>query len=296
MNCYDKILNGYDYSDRMKPGGFTLDGKPALTQINPDLIGDYVILVVRDPLLVYGGDPAEVLSERLENRVLAGKSGMFTTYSGYYKGAHISIVSGGSGSPEAELILVEFMHYTKASTFIRLGGAAGIHEDVHSGDCVIASGVVRDEGMSQAYITPSYPAACSYDLVAALAKAADSLSYPFHIGIGRSQDSEHVSCGRPSVNGYFQPRHAEIIDYYNRARVMYWDRESAGIVTLCNLFGRRGGAVVSVDNNLVTGESFSAGNGQDHAIDIAFEGLVNLYKMDSISKENGQRYWVPDLE
>lgn len=55
-------------------------------------------MTVRDPLLDYGGDPAELLSRRLENRVLAGQSGMFTTYSGYYKGAHISIVSGGSGS------------------------------------------------------------------------------------------------------------------------------------------------------------------------------------------------------
>ena len=63
---------------------------------------------------------------------------------------------------------------------------------------------------------------------------------------------------------------------------MYLDRESSGIVTLCNLFGRRGGAVVSVDNNLVTGESFSAGDGQDHAIDIAFDGLANLHKMDTV--------------
>lgn len=296
MNCFDKIIQNYDYADRLKPGGLVIDGKPALTQIDPSLIGDYVIMVVRDPLLDYNGDPAELLSQRLENRVLAGKSGMFTTYSGYYKGAHISIVSGGSGSPEAELILVEFMHYTSANTFIRLGGGAGIHEAVHSGDCVIASGVVRDEGMSQAYITPSYPAYCNYDLVAALAKAADELEYSYHIGVGRSQDSEHVACGRPSVNGYLQPRHTEIIDYYNRAGVMYWDRESSGIVTLCNLFGRRGGAVISVDNNLVTGESFTAGNGQDHAIEIAFEGLANLYKMDEQKKKSGKQYWIPNLE
>ena len=108
MNCFDKILSNYEYS-KNKEGGFIIDGKPALTQINPELIGDYVIMTVRDPLLAYGGDPAELLSERLEDRVLAGQSGMFTTYSGYYKGAHISIVSGGSGSPEAELVLVDWV-------------------------------------------------------------------------------------------------------------------------------------------------------------------------------------------
>ena len=50
-------------------------------------------MTVRDPLLDYGGDPAELLSRRLENRVLAGQSGMFTTYSGYYKRARISASS-----------------------------------------------------------------------------------------------------------------------------------------------------------------------------------------------------------
>ena len=118
---FQKIISKYDYADQLAPGGFVIGGKPALTKIDGDLVGDYVIMTVRDPLLDYGGDPAELLSRRLENRVLAGQSGMFTTYSGYYKGAHISIVSGGSGSPEAELILVEFMQNSKANTFLRLG-------------------------------------------------------------------------------------------------------------------------------------------------------------------------------
>lgn len=55
MDCFKKIITNYDYADRLKPGGFVIDGKPALTQIDPDLVGDYVIMVVRDPLLVYGG-------------------------------------------------------------------------------------------------------------------------------------------------------------------------------------------------------------------------------------------------
>ena len=295
MSKFDKVFENYEYKSNVHTAGFQINGKPALTQIDPDLVGDYVILCVRDPLLDYGKDPAELLSERLENRVLAGKSGMFTTYSGYYKGAHISIVSGGSGAPESELILVEFMHYTKASAFMRLGGAAGIGDNVRSGDVVIASGAVRDEGMSKSYITSAYPAAASYEMVTSFAQAAEDLKYRYHVGIGRSQDSEYVACGNPSVGGYLQNRHTEIIDYYNRANVLYWDRESSGIITLCNLFGRRGGAVVSVDNNLVTGESFTVADGQDKAIEIAFEGLANLHRMDVAKEKAGKAYWTPGL-
>ena len=291
---FQKIISKYDYADQLAPGGFVIGGKPALTKIDGDLVGDYVIMTVRDPLLDYGGDPAELLSRRLENRVLAGQSGMFTTYSGYYKGAHISIVSGGSGSPEAELILVEFMQNSKANTFLRLGGGMAISEKLHSGDVVIASGVVRDEGMTKAYVTPNYPAVCSYELVTSLVKAAEDLKYRYRVGVGRSQDSEYLSTGHPSVGSYFQDEHLNIVDYYNRAGVMYCDRESAAIVTLCSLFGRRGGAVISVDNNVFTNEGFTAGDGQDHAIDIVFEGLANLHKIDEEKKARGLEFWSPE--
>ena len=75
---------------------------------------------------------------------------------------------------------------------------------------------------------------------------------------------------------------------------LYTDRESAAIVTLCSLFGRRGGAVVSVDNNVFTGEGFTAGDGQEHAIDIVFEGLANLCQLDEAKKAGGHEFWAPD--
>ena len=66
----------------------------------------------------------------------------------------------------------------------------------------------------------------------------------------------------------------------------YTDHESAAIATLCSLFGRRGGAVVSVDNNVFTGEGFTASVGQEHTIDIVFDGLTNLCQMDEAKKPN----------
>jgi uridine phosphorylase len=186
------------------------------------------------------------------------------------------------------------MHHTRANTFVRLGGGAALGDHILSGDVIIASGVVRDDGMTRAYITRGFPAVSSCELVTAMAMAAEDISASYHIGLGRSGDSEHVGCGRPAVNGYFQPGHDEIIDYYNRAGVLYWDRESSAIVTLCALFGRRGGAVCSVDNNLVTGEGFTPGAGQENAIAIVFEGLAHLKEMDEEKKRKGRRYWIPE--
>lgn len=290
-----KIYQQYDYANHVPLKGLTIGGKPALTGIDPSRIGDYVIMTVRDPLCDYKSDPAAQIASVLENAELVAQTGMFTTYSGYYEGAHISVVSGGSGSPEAELILHEFLENTAASTYIRVGGSGGMHESVRPGDVVISRGVVRDEGMTRAYVSPSYPAASSYEVVMALVQASIDLDVRFHVGVTRSSDSDFCGVGRPSVGGYMQPRHLEVIDYYRRAGVLNGDRESAAIVTLATLFGRRGGSICSVADNIVTGEKFAAGAGHDVAIRVAIRGLAILRQMDTEKSLAQQDFWTPSL-
>lgn len=278
----------------MSIGGLVIDGKPAMTGIDPEKIGRYVVMLVRDPLLVYGGDPAEILAKRLDNPVMAGKTGLFTTWSGWYRGVFMTFISGGSGAPETELALVEMMHYTKADTFIRLAGSAAINENVHRSDIVISSGIVRGDGVSREYINQEFPALCSHEVILAMSMSAAQSGCNWHIGVTRCSDCEHVGGGRPSVEGYIQPWHLNIIDYYNRANVLNLDRESSVIATLCTLFRRRGGAVFSIDNNIVTGEKFVPGQGHDASVSVVLDGLVNLYKMDCAKEEKQLAYWIPE--
>lgn len=162
----------YKYRNNVPLRGLQIDGRPALTGIDPSKIGDYVFVFVRDPLCAYDDDPATQLASRLENAELAGKTGMFTTWTGTYKSARISAISGGSGGPEAELCMFELLEYTDASTFLRVGGSGGTNEAVRPGDLVIAKGIVRDEGLSAAYVGAGWPAVCDADVVIALAEAA----------------------------------------------------------------------------------------------------------------------------
>ncbi len=295
ISAVDKLYQQYEYAANIPRSGLLIDGKPALTGIDPERIGEYVIVMVRDPLCAYDDDPARQLAARLDDAELVAQTGMFTTYSGHYEGAHISVVSGGSGSPEAELILHEFLENTAATTYMRLGGSGAYHESVRRGDVVISSGVVRDEGMTQAYVSPTYPAAASTELVMALAQAGEDLGARYHIGVTRSSDSDFCGVGRPSVGGYMQPRHLELLDYYRRAGVLNGDRESAALVTLPQLFGARGGSICSVADNYVTGESFEAGAGHDMAGRMALRGLAILAQLDAEKSAAGQRYWTPNL-
>lgn len=288
-----RIQEEFVHRDDVPPRGFFINGRPALTQINPEKVGDYVIVLVRDALCAYGKDPAEVVADRLENAELIGRSGMFTSYSGYYKGAHITAVSGGSGSPEMELIMYDFLEFTDASTFIRLGGSGGFGDKVKPGDLVIASGAVRAEGMTRAYIDAGFPAASHYEVVCAMAEAAEQVGHPYHIGVTVSCDSDYVGGGRPSVGGYMQPWNIQHADVYNRAGCLNGDRESSAIITLSNLFGRRGGSVCSVSDNMCTGERFTAGVGHNYALDVVLEGCAVLHRMDM---QKGDRpYWNPSM-
>jgi uridine phosphorylase len=288
-----ELLEQYRYRHNVPLRGLEIAGRPALTAIDPREVGDYVLVFVRDPLCAYGEDPALEVSKRLQNPTLAGQSGMFTTWSGTYKDARVTAISGGSGGPEAELCMVELLQHTEASTYLRVGGSGGTNERVHPGDVVIASGVVRDEGVSAAYVGRGWPAVCSPDVVFALAEAAHVLGVRYHVGLTRSSDSDFCGGGRPSVRGYLRPEQTSIVDECRRTGVLNGEREAAAIVTLATLFGRRGGSVCSVADNIATGEAFAAGAGHRAAVDVALEGVAVLQRMDAAAKRRGLTHWLP---
>lgn len=285
----------YEYWERVPYPGLVIDHKPAITQVDIDQVGDYLIYLVRDPLGAYGQDPAKRLAGEMEDAICIGNSGMFLSYTGTYKGAKITCVSGGSGCPEVELAVNDFMEYTDCSTFLRVGTSGGISEKVKVGDCVITTGVFREDGTSRAYIADGFPAYCHYEVVNAMVQAAENCRIPYKLGVTACMDSDFVGNGRPSVGGYLQPDNINKLGTYNRAGVMNTDRESSILVTMCNLFERRGGAIFDVTDNLITGEKFQAGAGTEASLKLALEGIAILHQMDLKKAEAGKENWFPGI-
>ena len=286
----------YEYWERVPYPGLVIDNRPAITQVDIDKVGDYLIYLVRDPLGAYGEDPAVRLAKRMEDAECIGNSGMFLSYTGIYKGAKITCVSGGSGCPEVELAINDFMEYTDCSTFLRVGTSGDVAEKVEVGDCVITTGVFRDDGTSRAYIADGYPAYCHYEVVNAMVQAAEQFKLPYKLGVTACMDSDFVGNGRPSVGGYLQPDNIQKLGIYNRAGVLNTDRESSIIMTMCNLFERRGGAIFNVTDNLISGQKFEAGAGTEVSIDLALEGIAILHQMDLQKEAAGKMNWFPEIE
>jgi uridine phosphorylase len=274
------------------PPLFEQDGKSLMVQIDPDDVARYVILAVRDPLS-YEEDVAAWTAGFLEDARLIADTKMFVTYSGSYKGIPVTICSTGSGAPETELALMDFFKFSSADTFIRMGTSGTYREDIDVGDIVIAAGAVRDDGTSAEYVKTTYPALANYEVVLALAEAAEHSRFHYHIGITRSNDSCLPGQGRPALD-YWQEEHRRIPEYWNRAGILNFERETSVIYVMSGLMGYRAGAVNAVVNSTPKGVLIP-GAGKDETLTTVLDGIHILAGWDKQKESMNRRYWLPSM-
>lgn len=149
-------------------------------------VGRYVILP---------GDPGRVpkIAEYLNNPKQVAQNREYNVYTGTLNGEKVTVCSTGIGGPSAA-IAVEELIKCGADTFIRIGTSGGIDLSVFGGDLIIASSAIRAEGTSYEYLPKGYPAAADFEVVTALANAAQELSSDndgnrYHVGVVHSKDS-----------------------------------------------------------------------------------------------------------
>jgi len=270
---------------------FVRKGIPVFIGADPRDIASYVILCVRDPLC-FSDDPVSTVSNHLSCPRKVGDTHMFTTLSGEYKGVPVTVCLTGSGAPEAELALAQFIEgYPQVNTIVRLGTCGGFQPDVEPGTIAIASGAVRDDGSSKEYVSPSYPAIANYEVLLAQIEAAEKLGVQYSIGVFRSDDTMYPGLGR-ALKGYIQKEHEHIVEYWSKANVSYIDRETSLILTLTTLFGLRGGSACVVVDNYFTGELVPA-KALDNIVKslllTVLESFVILNKWD---KAKSEKKWL----
>ena len=144
-------------------------------------IGKYCILP---------GDPGrcEKIAAFLENSSQLIQNREYNVWQGTLCGERVTVCSTGIGGPSTA-IAVEELVACGAEVLIRVGTCGGIALPVKSGDVVIASGAVRQDGTSHEYAPPEFPAVPTPRVMLALMRAAEGLGYPSHTGVVQSKDS-----------------------------------------------------------------------------------------------------------
>lgn len=193
------------------------------------------------------GDPdrVETITAGWDRATTVADHREYRTVTGQYDDTELSVTSTGIGSPSAA-IAVEELSAVGAETFVRVGSCGAVDETVEVGDLVISTGAVRLEGTSDDYVDPAYPAVADYEVVTALVTAAERLGYQYHLGVTASTDSFYVGQGRPGHENYLPAEAASFVDNLANQNVLAVEMETSAILTLCSLYGLRGGAVCTV--------------------------------------------------
>ena len=198
-------------------------------------VGRYVLLPGdpgRVPLIASFLDDAQEVAQNREHR----------TFTGTLDGVKVSVTSTGIGGPSTA-IAVEELSRIGADTFIRVGTSGLMQPDsMESGDLVVVSAAVRDEGTASHYMPMAFPALADLDVVACLRQACRERGVGHHVGISHSKDSFY---------GETQPQRMPLADQL-QARWKAWvaggvlcsEMEAAALFVLCRVLGKRAGGIM----------------------------------------------------
>ena len=126
-------------------------------------------------LVLLPGDPdrsRKIAEDFFEDPIEIAKKREYWSFKGTWNDIPVAVCSTGIGCPSAAIALEELVK-VGCKTFIRVGTSGAISHNVVSGDIVIFSGSVRDEGTSRQYVPIEFPAVAHPDAVIALTKAAE---------------------------------------------------------------------------------------------------------------------------
>lgn len=191
------------------------------------------------------GDPGrcQKIADLLDNAEQISFNREYNIWCGTLEGERVLVCSTGIGGPSTA-IAVEELAACGVTTMIRVGTCGGISLNVHSGDIVVASGAVRQDGTSREYAPIEFPAVPNADVMFALCQAATQLKLPYHTGVVQSKDSfygQHSPNRMPTCNELNAKWEA-----WKRLGVLASEMEASTLFTVGASLGIQTGAVFSV--------------------------------------------------
>lgn len=240
-------------------------------------VGRYVLLP---------GDPArcEKIARNFDNPHFVAQNREYVTWSGTLLDEKVSVVSTGIGCPSTA-IAVEELFEVGADTLIRVGSSGSMQPYIHSGDVVVVTAAIRDEGTTSHYLPMEFPAVADIDVVNALRMGAAELGVKYHTGICQSKDSFYGEVERTRM-----PMAQHLADRWNAwiaGGTACSEMESAALFIISSIHHKRAGGVMLVINESGLAEAAAeditthmAEFDADRVIKVAIEGLKLLIESD----------------
>jgi uridine phosphorylase len=191
-----------------------------------------------DSIMVVGDqDRADWIASTLDEAEEIGRYREYVTYRGTYHGIPIAIASHGVGAAGAAVCFEELCR-AGAKTILRVGTAGGMQRDVLDGHLVVATGAVRDDGVTDRIVPPAYPAVPSRRVVEALETAMGGVDATVHEGL-------------VVTSALFYPH--EVLgsswERWHSAGVVAVEMECSVLFVIAAMYGVDAGAILAIDGN-----------------------------------------------
>ncbi len=225
------------------------------------------ILVVGDPNRI------DKVIEYLDSTEEISHNREYRSIKGTFNDTEIGVVSHGVGSAGAGACFEELCR-AGASRIIRAGSAGGMQDGIGAGDVVIATGAVREDGLSHKLVPATYPAIASANVLTAMRDAIELLGFDCFEGLLLTSD-------------LFYPHEVlgSDLPLWQKAGVTAVEMECATLFVICSLHGVEAGAVVAIDGNPLAQDDGSMDSYDPHqdsvkkavdqSIEIALNALIS---------------------
>jgi uridine phosphorylase len=227
-------------------------------------ISEYVMLV---------GNPqrAEKVARLLHSAKLVNEYRHLFVYTGSYKDERITVATTGMGAPSTAIVLEELVNLG-GKVFIRVGSAGGIDPKLDTGDIVVSTGSIRDDGTSPNYLRLSFPAVPDYEVLRTIINVSEGFSRNIHYGVVISEDT------------FYMPYSDKEMQIFVNSGVKAIEMESGCVFIVAQYRGVKAGALFALDGNVTLNKIKSEGSekiftaSEDDSIKIGLESLYRLSK------------------
>lgn len=185
-------------------------------------------------------------------------------FTGTYKGKRISVQGTGMGQPSISIYVNELFSAYNVQNAIRVGTCGAIHKSTKLRDVILASSACTDSAvMTQRFGFLHYAPTADFSLLHKAYQITESLDAPVVVGSVASTDLF-----------YDENDNWKLWEKYG---VLGMEMETAELYTLAAKFNRKALAILTVSDQLVTGQACTAEERQltfKTMIQIALETLI----------------------
>ena len=195
------------------------------------------------------GDPLRakhVADTLLDDVVCYNKVRNMFGYTGYYNGNRVSIQGTGMGMGSTSIYVNELISTYKVKNLIRVGTCGAIQEDLKLGQVLLAMSASGDADANSNYFQGMhYAATADFDLLLKAYQAAERLNIKTYQGSVFSTNT-------------FYDNVPNRWEKWQKHGIFGVEMETQILFTLAKRFGVKALSVLTVSDNILTGESSSA--------------------------------------